>query len=61
MCWAYHLISCLHPLTNEQDTDLQEMIGLYRACPKQGQRLILASTRAMAHELMDADIDRRKG
>lgn len=46
---------------NEQDTDLQEMIGLYRACPKQGQRLILASTRAMAHELMDADIDRRKG
>lgn len=46
---------------NNQDTDLQEMIGLYRACPVQGRRLILASTRAMAHELMDADIDRRKG
>lgn len=46
---------------NNQDTDLQEIIGLYRACPEQGRRLILASTRAMAHELMDADIDRRKG
>ena len=41
---------------NDQDTDLQELIGLYRACPKQGQRLILASTRAMVHELMEADI-----
>ena len=40
---------------NDQDTDLQEMIGLYRACPKQGQRLILASTRAMVHELVEAD------
>ena len=40
---------------DEQDTDLQEIIGLYRACPKQGQRLILASTRALVHELTDAD------
>ena len=42
---------------DEQDTDLQEMIGLYRACPEQGRRLILASTRAMAQELMDANIE----
>ena len=41
---------------NDQDTGLQALIGLYRACPKQGQRLILASTRAMVHELMEADI-----
>lgn len=40
---------------NDQDTGLQEMIGLYWACPKQGQRLILASTRAMVHELVEAD------
>ena len=40
---------------DDQDTDLQEMIGLYRACPKQGRRLILASTRAMVHELVEAD------
>lgn len=42
---------------DDQDTDLQEMIGLYRACPKQGQRLILASTRAMVHELMNTDAE----
>ena len=42
--------------SDNQDTDLQEMIGLYRACPEQGRRLILASTRAMAHELVDAGI-----
>lgn len=40
---------------DEQDTDFQEMIGLYRACPEQGRRLILASTRALVHELTDAD------
>ena len=40
---------------DDQDTDLQELIGLYRACPKQGQRLILASTRAVVHELVEAD------
>ena len=38
------------------EADIQEIVGLYRACPEQGQRLILASTRAMAHELMDAGI-----
>ena len=42
--------------SDDQDIDIQELIGLYRACPKQGQRLILASTRAMVHELMEADI-----
>ena len=42
---------------DDQAIDLQEMIGLYRACPEQGRRLILASTRAMAHELMDANIE----
>ena len=40
---------------DDQDTDLQELIGLYRACPKQGQRLILATARAMVHELVEAD------
>ena len=40
---------------DDQDTDLQEIIGLYRACPKQGQRLILATARAMVHELVEAD------
>ena len=39
--------------SGDQDVDIQEMIGLYQACPEQGRRLILASTRAMAHELID--------
>lgn len=37
---------------DEQDTDLQEMIGLYRACPEKGKGLILASTRALVAELI---------
>ena len=37
---------------NDQDTDLQEIIGLYQACPEQGQQLILAVMRTMANELM---------
>lgn len=37
---------------NDQDTDLQEIIGLYRACPEQGQQLILAVVRTMANEMI---------
>jgi len=37
---------------DDQDTDLQELIGLYRACPKRGKRLILTSTRALVAELI---------
>ena len=38
--------------SDDQDFDLQEMIGLYRTCPKRGKRLILASTRALDAELI---------
>ena len=38
--------------SDNQDIDLQEIIGLYRACPEQGQQLILAVMRTMANELM---------
>ena len=37
--------------SDDQDIDVQEMIGLYRACPKSGKRLIMASTRALVAEL----------
>ena len=37
---------------NDQDTDLQEIIGLYRACPEDGHQLILAVVRTMANELI---------
>lgn len=38
---------------DDQDADIQELLDLYRTCPKQERRLILASTRALVHELMD--------
>ena len=41
------------PADEQMEAEIQEITGLYRACPEQGRRLILASTRAMAHELMD--------
>ena len=45
--------SIFDPADEQVEAEIQELAGLYRACPEQGQRLILASTRAMAHELMD--------
>ena len=44
---------------DDQDVDLQEMIGLYRACPKRGRKLILAAIRAIAHELVEEESDHR--
>ena len=44
------------PADEQMEAEIQEITGLYRACPEQGRRLILASTRAMAHELMDVSI-----
>ena len=45
------------PADEQMEAEIQEITGLYRACPEQGRRLILASTRAMAHELMDTNIE----
>ncbi len=39
------------------EREIQGISGLYRGCPEQGQRLILASTHAMAHKLMNASIE----
>ena len=44
------------PADEQVEAEIQEIAGLYRACPEQGRRLILASTRAMAYELMDTGI-----
>ena len=43
-----------NPADEQMEREIQEISGLYRACPEQGRRLILASTRAMAHEMMDS-------
>ena len=37
---------------DDKDTDLQEIIGLYRACPEEGHQLILAVVRTMANEMI---------
>ena len=36
-----------NPADKQVEREIQEITGLYRACPEQGRRLILASTRAM--------------
>lgn len=41
------------PASEQVEADLQEIAGLYRACPEQGRRLILAAVRAMVKALMD--------
>ena len=43
-----------NPADEQVEREVQEITGLYRACPEQGRRLILASTRAMVQELMDS-------
>jgi len=42
-----------NPANEQVEAEIQEIAGLYRACPEQGRRLILVATRAMAHDLMD--------
>ena len=42
--------SIFDPASEQVEAELQEIAGLYRACPVQGQRLILAAVRAMANE-----------
>ena len=44
-----------NPAEEQVETELQEIVGLYRACPEQGRRIILAANRAMVHEMMDKD------
>ena len=41
------------PASEQVAAELQEIAGLYRACPEQGWQLILAAIWAMARELMD--------
>lgn len=47
--------SIFDPASEQVEAEIQEITGLYRACPEQGQRLILAAVRAMAKEMMDTE------
>ncbi len=42
-----------NPADEQVERELQEIAGLYRACPGQGRRLILAAVRAMTNELIN--------
>ncbi|MDE6994231.1 MAG: helix-turn-helix domain-containing protein [Lachnospiraceae bacterium] len=42
-----------NPAEEQVEHEIQEIAGLYRACPEQGRRLILAAIRAMVKTLMD--------
>lgn len=42
-----------NPETDKEAAELQEIVSLYKACPPNGKRLIAATTRALANELMD--------
>jgi len=41
------------PADEQVEREVQEITGLYRACPEQGRPLILALIRAMVKTLMD--------
>ena len=47
--------SVFDPASEQVEAELQEIAGLYRACPEQGQRLILAAIRAMAKEMINTE------
>ncbi len=51
--------SIFDPANEHVEAEIQEIAGLYRACPEQGQRLILVSARAMAHELMNTNTEQQ--
>ena len=44
-----------NPADEQVEREIQEITGLYRACPEQGRRLILVATRAMMNELMSKE------
>ena len=45
------------PASEQVESEIQEIAGLYRACPEQGRRLILAAIRALTHEMMEESKD----
>lgn len=48
-----------NPTTDKEAAELQEIVSLYKACSPDGKRLIAATTRALANELMDTNLERK--
>ena len=49
LCVSFDAI--FDPASEQVEAELQEIAGLYRACPEQGRRLMLTVNRAMSREL----------
>lgn len=45
--------SIFDPASEQVEAELQEIAGLYRACPELGRQLVLATIRTMANELLN--------
>lgn len=46
-----------NPASDKEAAELQEIVGLYKACPPSGKWLIAVTTRAVANELMDTNLE----
>ena len=42
-----------NPADEQMEREIQEITGLYRACPEQGRQMVLAAIRAMVKKMMD--------
>lgn len=42
-----------NPADEQMEREIQEITGLYRACPEQGRQMVLAAIRAMVNKMMD--------
>ena len=41
-----------NPADEQMEREIQEITGLYRACPEQGRQMVLAVIRAMVNKMM---------
>ena len=53
LCVSFDAI--FDPASEQVEAELQEIAGLYRACPEEGQKVILAVIRTMTKELTNAE------
>lgn len=52
--------SFLEPATDREEEMLQDINKLYRACTSTGKRLIAATVRALANELMETKLEHQE-
>lgn len=55
LCVSFDAI--FDPASEQVEAELQEIAGLYRACPEEGQHLVLATMRTMVNKLLNNRTD----